>query len=69
MEAIGEYSSENHAYLADDEHGVMLQNSKATRDGKSLELQEVFVFHFRDGRFSEMWYLPVDQPAFDAWVG
>jgi ketosteroid isomerase-like protein len=69
MEAVGDYSFENHAYLADDEHGVMLQNSKAVRDGSTLELQDAFVFHFREGKFSEMWYVPVDQPRFDSWVG
>ena len=69
MEAIGAYSFENHAYLADDEHGVILQRSKAERGGKTLELDEAFVVHFRDGKVSEMWYLPVDQAAFDAWIG
>ena len=69
MEAVGEYSFENHAYVADGEHGIILQNSKAVRDGKTLELQEVFVFHFRDGKFAEMWYVPVDQSLFDSWVG
>ena len=68
MEAVGEYSFENHAYLADDEHGVILQTSKSMRDGKALELQEVFVMHFRDGKISEMWYVPADQAAFDDWV-
>src|SRR2546423_1782646 len=43
MEAIGAYTFENHAYLADDEHGVILQRSKSERDGKTLELEEAFV--------------------------
>ena len=66
---MGEYSFENHAYLADDEHGVILQRSTAVREGKVLQLDEVFVFHFSDGKMSEMWYVPVDQAAFDSWVG
>jgi ketosteroid isomerase-like protein len=69
MEAVGEYSFENHAYLADDYHGVILQTSKSVREGKTLELEEAFVMHFRGGKVSEMWYLPVDQAAFDDWVG
>jgi uncharacterized protein len=69
MEATGDYSFENHAYLADDEHGVTLQRSKSERDGRTLELDESFVVHFRDGKVSEMWYVPVDQAAFDAWIG
>jgi ketosteroid isomerase-like protein len=68
MEAVGDYSFENHAYLADDDHGIILQTSKSVREGKTLELQEVFVMHFRDGKVSEMWYVPVDQAAFDDWV-
>jgi ketosteroid isomerase-like protein len=70
MEAAGaSYSFENHAYLADDEHGVTLQTSHFEREGKTLELQEAFVLHFRDGKVSEMWYMPVDAAAFDAWIG
>jgi ketosteroid isomerase-like protein len=69
MQAVGEYSFENHAYLADDEHGVVLQRSNSVRDGKTSVLDEAFVVHFRDGKVSEMWYLPVDQAAFDSWVG
>jgi ketosteroid isomerase-like protein len=70
MEAAGaDYSFENHAYLADDEHGVTLQTSHFKREGRTLELQEAFVLHFRDGKVSEMWYLPADGAAFDAWIG
>ena len=69
MEAMGDYSFESHAYLADDEHGVILQRGKAVRDGQTHEFNEVFVFHFRDGKISEMWYVPVDQSAVDALIG
>ena len=69
MEAMGEYTFENHAYLADDEHGVILQRGKAVKDGKTSEFNEVFVMHFRDGKISEMWYIPVDQAVVDALLG
>ena len=69
MEAMGEYTFENHAYLADDEHGVTLQRGKSVRDGQTREFNEVFVFHFRNGKISEMWYVPVDQAAVDALIG
>jgi len=69
MEAVGEYSFENHAYLADDEHGVTLQRGKAVRAGETFEADEVFVMHFRDGKISEMWYLPTEQARLDAWIG
>lgn len=67
MEGAGEYSFENHAYLADDEHGVILQHSTMNRGGKTQELDETFVFHFRGGKIAEFWYQPIDQAAFDTW--
>jgi ketosteroid isomerase-like protein len=69
MEAAGNYSFERHAYLADDEHGVSLQTSRFERDGRTLDVQETFIVHFREGKVSEMWYQPVDGPALDAWIG
>jgi ketosteroid isomerase-like protein len=70
MEAAGEdYSFESHAYFADDEHGVALQTSHYKRGGETLDSREVFVTHFRDGKVHEMWFLPQDSAAFDAWIG
>jgi ketosteroid isomerase-like protein len=69
MEASGEYSFENHAYLADDEHGIILQRGTMKKDGRTFATDEVFVLHFRDGKVSEMWYLPLDQAGLDAWFG
>ena len=69
MEASGSYSFENHAYLADDGHGVILQRGTMERDGKTFSTNEVFVNHFRDGKISEFWYVPLDQAGVDAWWG
>ncbi len=69
MEASGAYSFDNHAYLADGEHGIILQRGSMQREGKTLSTDEVFVYHFRDGRISEFWYLPWDQAGVDAWWG
>jgi uncharacterized protein len=69
MEASGEYAFENHAYLADDEHGIILQRSTMQRGGETFSTNEVFVMHFRGGKVSEFWYLPVDQAGVDAWFG
>lgn len=68
-EAMGKYTFENHSYLADDEHGVILQRGKSVRDAETREFNEVFVFHFSEGKISEMWYVPVDQAAVDALIG
>ena len=70
MEVAGDnYRFDNHAYLADDEHGVVLQTSHYQRGGETLDLQEAFIVHFREGKVSEMWFLPYDATAFDKWVG
>jgi uncharacterized protein len=69
MEAVGEYSFEGHAYLADDEHGVSLQDSKVTKGGKSLETRDAFISHFRDGKISEFWIYTDESDAMDDWIG
>ncbi|HJR19416.1 MAG TPA: nuclear transport factor 2 family protein [Actinomycetota bacterium] len=69
MEAVGDYTFEGHSYLADDEHGVSLQNSKATRGGKTLETRDAFISHFRDGKISEFWIYTDDQAGMDDWIG
>jgi ketosteroid isomerase-like protein len=69
MEASGRYSFENHAYLADDEHGIILQRGTMERNGKTFSTDEVFIYHFRDGKVSEFWYVPRDQAGVDAWWG
>jgi ketosteroid isomerase-like protein len=69
MEASGEYSFENHAYLADDEHGIVLQRGTMRRGGETFSTNEVFVVHFRDGKISEFWYQPWDQAGVDDWFG
>jgi ketosteroid isomerase-like protein len=68
-EVGGEISIKTHAYLADDEHGAVLVHLTLTRDGKTFSSDEAFIYHFREGRISEVWYLPVDQPGLDAWFG
>lgn len=69
MEAAGEYSFENHTYLADDEHGVTMQHASYQKGGKRLAIDEVFVGHFRDGKVSEMWFLAGDQNLLDEFLG
>jgi ketosteroid isomerase-like protein len=68
MEMAGEYSFEPHSHLADDEHGVTMQKSTFKKGDATLELDEVFVVHFRDGKVAEMWYVPTDQARVDAWL-
>lgn len=65
----GPFTFENHAYLADDEHGVVLQRSHYSTDGARFDTDEVYVAHFRDGKVSELWATARDQAGLDAFFG
>ena len=69
MERTPEYSFEPHAYLADDEHGVLLQRSHYKRGDETLDSNDTFVSHMRDGKVSEFWLFSEDQDAVDAFLG
>ncbi len=69
LERVPEYTFEPHAYLADDEHGVSLQRSHLKRGDESLDSNDAFVCHFRDGKISEFWLLSEDEDAVDAFLG
>jgi ketosteroid isomerase-like protein len=68
LERTPEYTFEPHAYLADDEHGVSLQFSHYKRGDETLDANDTFVCHFRDGKISEFWILTEDQDAADAFL-
>ena len=68
MEGAGEYSFEAHGYIVDDEHGIILQRSKMSKGGKTLETNDIFVNHFRDGKISEFWMYSDKQQEMDAWL-
>jgi uncharacterized protein len=68
-ERAPEYTFEPHAYFADDEHGVILQRSHFKRGDETLDSNDTFVCHFRDGKVSEFWLLSEDEDAVDAFLG
>ena len=51
--AYAQIEQELHAILADDEHVVVLVNSKATRGDDTLDAETIFVFHVNDGKVTE----------------
>ena len=66
IEALGGSPEiETHAILADDEHGVQLQVIRARKGDRSIEIQTINIFHFRDGKVSEVWSVDMDQRAAD----
>jgi ketosteroid isomerase-like protein len=68
-ELAPEYTFDSHAYFADDEHGVLLQRSHYKRGDETLDTNDTFVFHFRDGKISEMWISTDDPYGTDAFLG
>ena len=55
MEAAGEFTFDPHDYLANDEHGVILQRSHYRKGGDALDTNDTFVFHFHEGTIAEFW--------------
>jgi ketosteroid isomerase-like protein len=61
----GTFRIEVHDVLANNKHGVALVRSTAQRGGKSLESNDVHVWHVSDGRATEHWIHPSVQYAAD----
>ncbi len=68
MEKAPEYTFEPHAYFADDEHGVIMQRSHYKRGDETLDTNDMFVCHFRDGKIAEMWLTTDDAYGVDAFL-
>lgn len=56
---------ENHDVLANDEHAVILNTVRATRNGRTLEQRQVVVLHMREGKIGEAWLQFSDQAGMD----
>ena len=54
--SAGTLQVELHDVLANDDHAVALQITRAEREGRSLADRVIYVFHLRDGRISEAWF-------------
>jgi ketosteroid isomerase-like protein len=65
----GTFAIELHAVLADDEHGLAMVVTRASRDGRSFEIKEVHAFHLRDGKATEFWNASTDEYAGDELFG
>jgi len=61
----GTIRAEVHDVVANDEHAVALFTVRGERAGKQVEDNSVQVFHFRDGKVSEVWSHPADLYAMD----
>ena len=54
-----------HDVLASAEHGVVMMAERWEREGRTLELNRVFIYHLRDGQIAEAWAYDEDQRAVD----
>jgi uncharacterized protein len=56
---------ENHDILANDDHAVVLNTTRASLGGRTLEQQQVVVMHIEGGKITEVWLHFSDQQAMD----
>ena len=66
--AKGDFAVLNDLF-ADDEHGVALVATSASRGGKSVRINEAHVYHLRDGKVTEFWDASTDEYALDELIG
>lgn len=64
-ETGGTFRADVHDLLANDDHGVGLVTVTARRGDRSLTVNDVNVFHLRDGKVTECWIASTDQQAED----
>jgi ketosteroid isomerase-like protein len=56
---------EVHDVLSGDGHAAVLARESFERDGETLEVSRVLVYHVRDGKLAECWLYDDDQRAVD----
>jgi ketosteroid isomerase-like protein len=56
---------EVHDVLSGADHGAVLAHERWERDGRTLEVHRVLLYHIRDGKLSECWLYDEDQRAVD----
>jgi uncharacterized protein len=61
----GTFSVAVHDLLATDDHVVVLVKESASRNGKSLESDDVHVWHLAEGKAVEFWGISKDQLEVD----
>jgi ketosteroid isomerase-like protein len=61
----GTFSVSVHDLLASDDHVVVLAKESASRNGKSLDSDDVHVWHIADGKAVEFWGISKEQHEVD----
>jgi ketosteroid isomerase-like protein len=58
-----------HDIIANDQHGVVMYDVKAQRDGRQISYSHLDIYHFRDGKIREIIGCPHDIGAFEKLYG
>ena len=58
-----------HDVLSSADHGAVLAKERFERDGKTLEVNRILLYHVRDGKLAECWLFDDDQRAMDEFWG
>jgi ketosteroid isomerase-like protein len=61
----GTFKSQPHDILANDKHGLVLARNTAQRAGKTLDINEVAIYHIEGGKVVEAWFHNADDYADD----
>lgn len=70
MEATcGTFRLEVHDILANDVHGVVLLTVHGQREGRTLAMREVNIWHLEDGKATEFWTFEEDSREMDQFFG
>ncbi len=64
-ETDGTYGSQLIDVLASDDRAAALYTARGTRHGRSLELEQLLLFRFANGRVQDVLALPSDPEAFE----
>ena len=64
----GTFEVEIHDILGSDDHGVILYHEHAVRNGRRYDWNQIGIYHFRDGKFSEVWLHPTNQKELDEFM-
>lgn len=57
--------TEVHDVLSGDDHGALLARELWEREGRTLDVHRVLLYHIRDGKLSECWLYDEDQRSVD----
>lgn len=64
----GTFQVEIHDILGSDDHGVILYDEHATRNGRRYDWNMIGIYHFSGDKFIEVWLHPTNQKEFDEFM-